>query len=71
MEADVGEGKTEEVLPVNPGPNSVGRLPVGQSLHELENEDKSESGRRRSRLPYLRKKVGEVVTQGREVGPRP
>ncbi len=60
VKAGVGEVEREQVLPVDPGTNSLCRLPVAQPLAELHERHQREPPRRIGRLPALRVEIGEV-----------
>ena len=42
MKALVGQLQTQRVLPVNPGADGLGRLPITQIFHELHDADQGE-----------------------------
>jgi len=68
VEARVGQVEGEQVLPVDPAPDRLGRLTVAQALAELKERDQREAPRRVSGLAELGVEVGEarVVEHGTE-----
>ena len=50
VEARVGQVQGQKVLPVDPRPNRIGRLPVGKALAELHQRDQGQPPRRVGRL---------------------
>ena len=40
VEAGIGQVQGEQILPVDPGSNRLGRLPIAQALAEVEERDK-------------------------------
>ncbi len=61
VEAHVREVEREQVLPVDPGADGVGRLAIGERFHELQEGHQGKSARRFSRAPPHREQVGEVA----------
>jgi hypothetical protein len=54
------ELEAEQVLPVDPRPHRLRRLPVGQVLAELQQGDQRQPPGRQARLTQLGEQVGEV-----------
>ena len=50
VKARIGEGQAQRILPVDPAPHGVGRLAVGQILHELQHHGQREPAWCRRRL---------------------
>ena len=50
VEARVGQCQAQRIFPVDPAPHGVGRLAVGEVLHELQHHSQREPARCRRRL---------------------
>ncbi len=68
VEPGIGQVEGEQVLPVDPAPNGVGRLPVAQPLPELHERDQCQAPRGISRLAERGIQVGKpsVIKHGAE-----
>jgi hypothetical protein len=60
VEAGIGQLQPEQVLPVDPRPHRLGRLPIGQVLVELQQGDQGQPPRRQARLAAPGEQVGEI-----------
>src|SRR4029450_5548823 len=60
VEAWIGEGEAERVLPIDPAPHGVRRLPVGQVLRELQHGGEREP-------PRCRRGLAAPGEEGREL----
>jgi hypothetical protein len=60
VEARVGEGEGEEVLPVDPRPDRVRGLAIGEALAELHQRDERQPPRRIGRLAERGVEIGEA-----------
>ena len=61
VEPGISQLEPQRVLPVDPGPDSVGGLPIAEVLEELEDRDQSQPPRRKGGLPPARVEPSEVL----------
>ena len=61
VEAGVGERQAEEILPVDPAPDSIGRLAIRQPLRELQQGHQGQAPWRLGRLALGREEAGEAA----------
>jgi hypothetical protein len=61
VEAHICEVEGKQVLPVNAGADGVGRLPVGERFHELQEGHEGKSAGCLGRASAHREQVGEVT----------
>src|SRR5215211_345028 len=61
VEAGVGERQPEEILPVDPAPDGIGRLAIRQTLRELQQGHQGQAPWRLGRLALGREEVGEAA----------
>jgi len=61
VEAGVGERQAEEILPVDPAPDSIGRLAIRQPLRELQQGHQRQAPWRLGRLALGREEAGEAA----------